>query len=537
MRRRPLRSRTLPHSQVRLRLEHLECRSLLASNAPLLSEVTPSVAPSALATALPAPVTIAEPRAGTSIGFSNGYRVFHDPTYTPTSLRGPTFVAQQDWGAPFQLVRISAEGGQSADYAGALSPYPLTGERVLANGELYGSIDVVGIQPAHGQHTGYSITGSPSSTSASFSLTTQYDSKIRLEVDYNNSTLFNGSSYIRIEGDHGFNWWSAGPGTYEIALPANQTYELYAAGGYENLGLLPYYPSADGSIRWTVSWSLRADITLVPELVTKSLQYSRAPTRYESANPQDLDRPLPSNTPFTLEATIANVGQYAATNVFLVAFYASQDSNIDPTNDVLLGTIALANVSAGATRVATLTLNNGIDSLFSASHISYKDWHTRVHFGVVVDTQNNVREIDETNNENRGIGIDLVSTALVDPVPKPTILATGFASQRAARIWLTQNGFHAVPLITELAGDVGYYRTLPATLTFVSPYDGKKRDGRAYRQHVNIIGDPTAPGTFMIAGEGSLLLGEPDPTFALFAFITGPPRWDPLYVAAWHNRF
>lgn len=236
--------------------------------------------------------------------------------------------------------------------------------------------------------------------------------------------------------------------------------------------------------------------------------------------------PLPFNEAFVAGATVRNDGAGNA-GPFRVAFYASKDETIDPSDD-LLGSAMVAGLAAGAQATATLP---GTVTLNQA-----RGWTGTIHLGYIIDPANELPQIEATrgNNANRGAvadRIDRSAVQLYDPTSIASEMATGFRTERAAALFLFRNGFSQVLPLT----GSGWSRHLAASKRIVSRFDGAVRSGLAYRQNAFIRPPDATHSTYWILLQGTEAQAEPSPETALI-FEAVKPGWF-SYVRDWHRRF
>jgi hypothetical protein len=270
------------------------------------------------------------------------------------------------------------------------------------------------------------------------------------------------------------------------------------------------------SADWAPADDTNTVVALEPsDLAVQAFSYAVTADATRAAN-----GPLPVNDAFTVTVVVKNLGGAAAPGS-QAAVYVSTDPNIDPQTDYLIGTAAVSALGGGQeAQVPFSSLNLPQDAqalLFG-----------RVYLGVVADSSGSVSESDESNNRNRGDGIDRQPVQLYDRT-MPTTEKTGFPSARAAQSWLLRNRFRRVPTI--FGG--GWARPLPSGRITRSPYDGRTRFGDAYRQQAFINAPDAAHGNqHWILLQGSTTIAEPNPATALSYGIV----WT-FYVRDWHNRF
>ena len=142
------------------------------------------------------------------------------------------------------------------------------------------------------------------------------------------------------------------------------------------------------------NWSTERDAGLSPKTVT--VQEPLAELR---GNTFDSAEPLTAGQAFNVTFTLDNNGG-AAAGGFWVDFYLSSDITIS-TSDKPLGDYYVSGLPAGSCTMPltkSLTLPGVNDAYWSGDGTYY--------IGMVVDSRDNVSETDESNNRNRGEGID-----------------------------------------------------------------------------------------------------------------------------------
>jgi len=114
----------------------------------------------------------------------------------------------------------------------------------------------------------------------------------------------------------------------------------------------------------------------------------------------DSEEPLRWGNAFTLDAEISNLG-LAASDAAAVRFYISLNSFISPGDELLVGDYSLPALAPGATHLIddwSLTLPATPPGGFPGKGY--------VYIAMIVDADGDVAETDETNNVNRGSGLD-----------------------------------------------------------------------------------------------------------------------------------
>jgi hypothetical protein len=128
-----------------------------------------------------------------------------------------------------------------------------------------------------------------------------------------------------------------------------------------------------------------------------------------SATPSNL---LSSGGFVNASITVGNQGN-TASPAFDVKFYLSDDATIDPNTDMLL-TLDPAAVYFDPSEPSAYHVTGGIAALGSQSatvHVAVPGsdpfgTDNQYHIGMIVDADNNAAEADESNNRNRGDGVD-----------------------------------------------------------------------------------------------------------------------------------
>jgi len=283
-------------------------------------------------------------------------------------------------------------------------------------------------------------------------------------------------------------------------------------------GLYTYYAQAKDSNGALSSVALTTNTVKLPEpvdLIGNAFAYVVPRDATEQSN-----GPLPVNEAFNVTVFIKNLGTGTAPSSE-VAIYASQNSTIDPQNDYFIESESVASLTGGQQRQINL---NGLHLPPGAQ----SNLFGRMYIGAVVDADDEVAEINETNNRNRGDSIDRQPVQLYDRT-MPTSEAAGFASYRSALLWLFRNGYTPVPP----GFGSGFARPLSTAVEVRSPFDGEVRSGVAYRQNA-FIRDPDAQhgNQHWIRIQGSTTVAEPNPLTAIFYGTA----WF-AYVEDWHTRF
>ena len=151
----------------------------------------------------------------------------------------------------------------------------------------------------------------------------------------------------------------------------------------------------------------------------------------------------PDNLAVAAERAVASLSvrnvRDTAAGAFDVKFYLSDDATIDPATDTLLNLDAsdpnydgsepsayhVAGLAASSTHSATVTLAVGAGDPFATDNDYY--------LGMFVDADGNVSETDETNNRNRGEGLDrdgVYYSPGIDfgDAPEPSSVTTTFSA-------------------------------------------------------------------------------------------------------------
>lgn len=133
-----------------------------------------------------------------------------------------------------------------------------------------------------------------------------------------------------------------------------------------------------------------------------------------------------ADDPVTIRYQVTNEG-ITDTAAFTVSFYASVDGVILPA-DTLIGTDIIPNLNAGAT-TAVRTVN------FVMPPATNPFWNQvgsgEFFIGMIVDSGNDIVETNESDNSNRGLGIDLAKmfpAAFADNDTRDTATDLGFLS-------------------------------------------------------------------------------------------------------------
>lgn len=154
--------------------------------------------------------------------------------------------------------------------------------------------------------------------------------------------------------------------------------------------------------------------------------------------------------PLVFEESVLNQGASAA-NLFQVAAYLSSDADIDPAEDILLGTRSIAALAAGATSAS------GPTSLVVPGPTSGGSYH----LGVIVDSGGFVAEVDESNNVL--VASSLV-TVTVPPLPDLVPISFSFGPSVVAA-----NGMEVLDVSVDVAND-GIEASAPVTaMVLLSP--------------------------------------------------------------------
>jgi len=126
------------------------------------------------------------------------------------------------------------------------------------------------------------------------------------------------------------------------------------------------------------------------------------------------DEPLRWGDTFDIDATVKNLGPGATSTNATVHFYASVNGYIS-TADELLGSTTVGPLAAGASATITnysVTLPGAAPAGFASDGL--------VYIGMIIDRDDAILEESETNNANRGNGLDMdpvyVRTGLPDMV-------------------------------------------------------------------------------------------------------------------------
>ena len=141
--------------------------------------------------------------------------------------------------------------------------------------------------------------------------------------------------------------------------------------------------------------------------------------------------PAPASGRLTVDYAVRNIGLDAGTSS--LTFYLSQDETISPATDLLLAMEALPPLAALATHAASVTLDLPAPDPFRTTN--------RYWIGMRVDDGGAVFEANESNNLNRGAGLDKLALSSEAHLPSP---ATGTAAAATA-----------VSVGASTAGDVG----------------------------------------------------------------------------------
>jgi len=247
-----------------------------------------------------------------------------------------------------------------------------------------------------------------------------------------------------------------------------------------------------------------------PDLTTTAFEYQVPASR------RPLNSPVASNASYSITAKVENIGSGPAES-FTVTVYLSSDATIDPQRDHVLESVTVPELAAGAS--TTVQIDMEPPSTWAPG------WSGVVTIGLVIDPQRLLPDIDFTNNQNRGVGVDSQPLQLYDPVPPVSTRASGL-TYRQALLWMARNRF-----VPQLPGTGrGWTRPLSPRLRIRSPFDGGIRNGLAYRQDAGIY--PVRRGVYRIDVSGTATFGEPAP---LTTLVYGR-RWL-SYVRDWHDRY
>lgn len=257
----------------------------------------------------------------------------------------------------------------------------------------------------------------------------------------------------------------------------------------------------------------------LPDLAGTALRYhSPRDASFVKFRAPNWGGPVPANGPLVIEATIKNQGNANAQNVD-VKFYVSRDASVS-TADVLIGkaTITLLKSGQANTIRKTFTLPAAVQATFTG----------RITIGVVIDSSDTVPEKSESNNANRGNGLDRGTSALYDQVPAISDLA-GFNSMAEAEAYLRRIGFSRVfPIV----GGSGWERKLDSALRIRTVFDGRTLPGDAFRQQAFVRSPDGFHHKWWIRFQGTPTRGEPHPNTALRFGIP----WA-FYAESWHAHF
>ena len=164
----------------------------------------------------------------------------------------------------------------------------------------------------------------------------------------------------------------------------------------------------------------------------------------------------------TANFRIQNTG--ADAQPFRVAFYLSKDTTIT-TSDRLLATYdlgAIASNTLTAMLSKTLALPGYADSFWA------KGGTDSYYIGMIVDSLNGVSEANETNNANRGSGLDGDSVQIAVVLPQPDLKGTFFESDKAFVAGSSLTTSFQVQNIGAVAAGafrVGFYLSSDSTIT------------------------------------------------------------------------
>jgi hypothetical protein len=138
-------------------------------------------------------------------------------------------------------------------------------------------------------------------------------------------------------------------------------------------------------------------------------------------NDRNGSSPLPFTSQYDLSTILANRSLVTDGGTQSIGFYVSTDTDIDPNEDVLLGTVLAPTPAPSPDRDSVTVIRFTAASLFDTlARLSIPDdaWRERVYFGAIADIFNTIEESDESNNAS-----DYVSPV---PILRTTVESLGF---------------------------------------------------------------------------------------------------------------
>lgn len=134
---------------------------------------------------------------------------------------------------------------------------------------------------------------------------------------------------------------------------------------------------------------------------------------------------------FHAQGTIQNIGAGDATSPFQVDVFASTSPTLDPKTAVLVGTVNLPALGAGAKTNFDQVINLPATPVTGASQTG------PLYIGLVVDPTNVEGEANTTDKVNQGQGIDSATLNIAPDAPA-TLVGTGLSLSTTSTTWGSQ---------------------------------------------------------------------------------------------------